>query len=439
MFRRYVKHAGFSGVSDLHESTAMKKSTVILSHVCIFALGVAVAVISKKEPAGETQGRGIPRDSGASGGAGLGSRPGSETRRETARENRQGGDRITGSKPSPRESLRKINGITDTYERQRNLMDFLDGLSPESFADVADEFQKLEHYGNTGTETELLFQAWAKVDPLAALDYIDGNPDMSRNRGEVLEIWAVSDPAAAEKWAVAKHEGDGANPYLASIVKGIATYDIDKAYQMTLSMPIGRERGPAIDAVAKALLMKGTEAAFAFPDTIQDEHLKGSFVMMISQNLARRDPQAAADWVASMESGEVQDRASGQVAGSLARVDVAKAAEFVSSLQPSAKANAAAATVPAMSANDIAGTAHWVSSLAGTPGYDKVVESFVWSCDNRAPEQSAAWIQGISDEGQQIRLYHRMLGEWQKRDSDAVRSWVAANDVPAAVKRRFNR
>ena len=152
-----------------------------------------------------------------------------------------------------------------------------------------------------------------------------------------------------------------------------------------------------------------------------------------------RDPQAAADWVATMESGELQNRASGNVAKRLARLDVDKAAEFVSTLQPSAKANAAAATVPAMSENDIAGTARWVSSLAGTPGYDKIVESFVWSCDDRAPEQSAAWIQGISDKGQQTKLYHRMLGGWQKRDADAVRTWVTENDVPATVRERFSR
>ncbi len=370
---------------------------------------------------------------------GADSRSEMDGRRTGNRERRIGGENGAVAKTSPREALGKINAIADTFERQRNLMDFLDGLSPESFADVADEFQKLEHYGNTGTEMELLFQAWAKADPLAALGYMDVNPGMARNRGNVLEVWAVSDPAAAEKWAVEKYTGEGANPYLASVIKGIASYDIGKAFSLTQSMPMGNERGPAIDAVAKALLMKGTEAAFAFPDTIEDEHLKGSFIMMISQNLARRDPQAAADWVAAMGSGDLQNRASGNVAGRLARVDVDKAAAFVSSLQPAAKASAAAATVPAMSANDIAGTARWVSSLAGTPGYDRIVESFVWSCDNRAPEQSAAWIRGISDPDQQAKLYHRMLGEWQKRDANAVSSWVTENDVPDSVRKRFGR
>lgn len=417
----------------------MKKPTVIFSHACIFALGVAVAIVSKKESPDEAEQSGAQQNPRTHVRAGADSHAGSDRQRAESRARRPSGEAVAGAKASPRETLGKINSITDTYDRQRNLMDFLDGLSPESFADVADEFQKLDHYGNTGTETELLFQAWAKADPMAALDYIDGNPDMVRNRGNVLEIWAVSDAAAAEKWAIAKHTGDGANPYLADVIKGIASYDLGKAARMTQAMPEGRERGPAIDAVAKALLMQGTEAAFAFPDSIRDENLKGSFVLMISQNLARRDPQAAADWVASMGSGELQNRASGDVAGMLARVDVGKARDFVSSLQPAARANAAAAIVPSMSRDDIAGTARWVSSLAGTPGYDKVVESFVWSCDNRAPEQSAAWIRGVSDETQQIKLYHRMLGEWQKRDAAAVRTWVVQNQVPDSVRKRFGR
>jgi hypothetical protein len=417
----------------------MKRSTILLSHLCIFALGVAVAVISGKGSSEETQQAASPQGAGSQGRMGADSRLGSESRSEAGREQRLKGELSARPGRSPREQLGKINAISDTYERQRNLMDFLDGLSPESFADVADEFQKLDHYGNTGTEMELLFQAWAKADPIAALDYMENNPDAARNRGAVLEVWAVSNPAAAEKWAVEKHTGEGANPYLASVIKGIATYDIDKAVSMTEAMPIGAARGPAIDAVAKALLMKGTEAALAFPDSIADEDLKGSYIMMIAQNLSKRDPQAAADWLTSMESGDLQNRASGDVAGRLARVDVEKAAAFVSTLQASARASAAAATVPAMSQNDIAGTARWVASLAGTPGYDKIVESFVWSCDSRAPEQSAAWIQGISDEGQQIRLYHRMLGEWQKKDANAVRSWVAGNDVPETVRKRFGR
>nr|MCU0782257.1 hypothetical protein [Akkermansiaceae bacterium] len=64
---------------------------------------------------------------------------------------------------------------------------------------------------------------------------------------------------------------------------------------------------------------------------------------------------------------------------------------------------------------------------------------FVWSCDYRAPEQSAAWIRGIADPERQTRLYHRMLGEWARRDAAAVKQWVASNGVPPSVAERFLR
>ena len=250
----------------------MKNPKFVLSHLAIFALGVAVALISAKDPKNGNSGAG-PSGKGSDG---LGSASSGSAGRDATegRRSRRDSDSSRASARSPHETLGKINGLPDTYERQRALMDFFDKLGPDQFADVADEFQKLYHFDNSGTEMQLLFQAWAKADPTAALDYIDLHPDTQRNHGEVLETWAGKDPAAAEQWAVDKHVGEGANPYLASVIKGIAAFDLPYASRLTQSMPMSNERGQAIDAMAKALLMKGTEEAFAFPDTIEDEHLK---------------------------------------------------------------------------------------------------------------------------------------------------------------------
>lgn len=418
----------------------MKTPTFILSHVCVFSIGALIAYLVNKGPdesAEIASANAMLRDTGGTGDfRGKSSQDSTADRAKSQRAVPGGTSRQASS---PVETLGKINRMTDTLSRQRALMNFLDSLAPGDFEKVADQFLEQIHYDNGNTETELLFLAWAKADPLAALDYIERNPETRRNRDEVIATWADTDPAAAERWAIAKHDGDGANPYMAAVVRGIALRDIGKAYELTASMEASRERGQALNYMARALLMSGTETAFAFPESIEDPHLKGSFVSIISQNLSRKDPQAAADWVASMKDGAIQDRAAGEIAERLARQDVGKAAEFVGSLQPEAKSRAAAATIPAMSRDDIAGTAEWVSTLAGTPNYDTVVESFVWSCDQRAPEQSAAWIRAVADPAQQIRLYHRMLGRWARKDAAAVKSWVAENEVPAAVRRRFVR
>lgn len=107
-----------------------------------------------------------------------------------------------------------------------------------------------------------------------------------------------------------KLEGDRPNPYMASVVKGIASYDIANASRLTASMPMSRERGQAIDAMAKALLMSGKEVAFAFPDTIKDEFLKGGYILLISRNLPQQDPQGGSrlgGW-AKRDAGAVRSR-----------------------------------------------------------------------------------------------------------------------------------
>ncbi|RYD25818.1 MAG: hypothetical protein EOP87_23770 [Verrucomicrobiaceae bacterium] len=225
-----------------------------------------------------------------------------------------------------------------------------------------------------------------------------------------------------------------------AVIRGIAATDLAKASELATAMPMSRERGEAVDAITRALFMQGPEAAMAYPATITgDDALKGGFVATIADRLVRKDPAKAAEWIASMGEGDIQNRAARTVAEALARTDTQDAATWVRKLKPEAQAEAARGVIPRMSESNITATAQWVSGLAGTPNYDSVVEEFVWSCNSRAPEQSAAWIQGVSNPDQQRRLFHRMLGEWAQRDANAVKQWVVANPVPEEVRRRFNR
>lgn len=418
----------------------MKKSTTILTHAAVFAVGVTAASVigtgrdggrDGADPAESSTPTG--RGGAVEGVAGTEVRPGRVSGRaqDGAAEAAKAGGPAT-------DRLAMLVMNPDLLERRRGLMDLIDSLGPNDFAAVADEFRSLNHLGGSGDEFSLLLRGWAKVDPLAALAYVEEKSD-GRGRNDILETWAGQDASAAESWAMAKHEGEGANPFMVAVIRGIAGYDMDHASRLMQAMPLSNERGEAIEAVARVLMAQGLEAALAFPLTIQDQSLKGGLVSNIAERYARQDPAGAADWLVSLGEGEIQNRGARQVADALARANPQEAATFVSKLAPEARAEAARGVIPRMSSQDIEGTARWVSTLAGTPNYDRVVEEFVWSCDSRAPEQSAAWIRGISDVEQQRRLYHRMLGDWARRDADAVRNWVASNDVPEDVQRRFTR
>ena len=418
----------------------MKRNHLLLSHLALFSVGLAVAWVAK--PAGTTDGDAAAAEAraraGMRGAAGLGGgdiaersrlRRGAEER--AAAGAKAGGDRAA--------RLEQIRNMADPMERQRALLAFIDQLGPGEFEAVAEQYRTMHHLGGGGDEYSMLLRGWAKVDPLGALAFVEKHPNAQHGRSRILESWAGRDAAAAEAWAIANHEGDGPNPHMASVIAGIAPHDIGHATRLIEAMPNSRERGAAVAEMTRALLVAGVDAAKAFPETIADPQLRGGFVNEIANRIARQDPQDAANWLASLGEGEMQRRAARGVGEALARQDQSKAAAWVSQLKPEARAEAAVAVIPILSSGDIEGTARWVNTLAGTPDYDRAVEAFVWSCDQRAPEQSAAWIRAVANQDQQRRLYHRMLGTWAGRDANAVRQWVVANDVPEDIRRRFAR
>ena len=419
----------------------MTRTNLIFTHGAVFSVGLAAAMIANSsrdsrisaEPSGGAPGERshAARERGFSDSEGVSSRSraaGPEHSHPSKNDGKSATERLSG-----------IVRITDAFERQRALMDLVDSLGPADFGGVAEQFRGLDHLDNSRGEYSLILSGWAKADPLAALEYVNQHPHSRSGRSTILSTWAGIDPAAAERWALDHHDGNGPNPHLAGVIQGIAGNDLANATRLVQTLPVSRERGEAIDSITRALFLQGTDAAMAFPDSIADPALRGGFVAAIADRMAEKDVNKAAAWVASMPQGETQNRAARTVADALARVDPTAAATWVGTLRPEARAEAARAVIPVMSSTDIAGTAKWVSGMAGTPNFDSMVEEFVWSCNSRAPEQSAAWIQGVSNPDQQRRLYHRMLGEWAQKDATAVKQWVASNNVPADVARRFSR
>lgn len=422
----------------------MKPGKSLLTHTAVFVLGAALIWVmrpagpapSSGEESVESTLRNSSRNN-VSGSVGEESRTSSTRSRRNALGEKADGQLVPGDFPEGR--LSRIIRTGDPLERQAALIEMVSEMSPDQFASMADQFRSMEHFGNSRGEFDIILRGWAKADPLGALEYAAKHPDSRETSATIISAWAGNDPAAAEQWARENFRGEGANPFLAAVIRGVAVTDLAQASRLVETMPSSRERGEAIDAITRALFVDGVAAALEYPATILDPELRAGFIDNIARRLASKDPIKAADWLASNPDADVQNRTARAVGEALARQDPAQAATWLRKLSPAAQAEAARGIIPRMSSGDIAGTAEWVTSLNGIPNYDRVVEEFVWSCDQRAPEQSAAWIQGVANEEQRTRLYHRMLGEWSRRDAAAVKNWIANNQVPESVIRRFGR
>ena len=352
----------------------MKNRNAILTHTAVFAAGVALAVVGYHANSGspEDSAAEVALRSSARRTEGTGSSV-TEARNASQRERRETGAKAGRTGETATERMATVVQMTDPMDRQLALIALLERLGPEEFAAVAEQYRQMDHYSGSGGEFDLILRGWAKADPLAALEYTTNQLKSRGASTTVLAAWAGKDPAAAESWALANHTGDGPNPYLAAVIRGIAPYDIAHATQLAQSMPASDEQRDAVDAITHSLFMQGLDRAMAYPSTIEDPKLRASLVAAVARRLIDKDPTQAGTWLAAMKDPDDQNRAARRVAEALAAQDPQVAADWMRKLQPAARAEAARGIIPKMSSGDIAGTAQWVNTLAGIPNYDRVV------------------------------------------------------------------
>ena len=229
----------------------------------------------------------------------------------------------SGGSPVSPDELAKLASIArseDPLARNRAMLAYIDRLGSGDFEAAVAHFRSLGITESRLGEYAMLLSAWAKMDPIAALDYAKANTSSGFATETVLTTWASSDPDAALRWAEASHQGEGANPYLAGIIRGIAETNQERATQLLTGMPKSIERGEALDAILPHLLSQGNDATRAWIAAISDDALRNGAMMRTAEKLAATDPAGTAAWLVANPS-EATQRRMDDVYGAWARQD----------------------------------------------------------------------------------------------------------------------
>ncbi len=189
-----------------------------------------------------------------------------------------------GTEPTkdPLSRLESIVRGENPLDRNRALLAYIDQMVPGDFEEAVAYFRGLGITEDRMGEYSLLLTAWAQADPTGALAYAGKNIQRGFARDTILTTWASTDPDAAIRWAKANFEGDGANPYLSGIIRGLAGTDPAKATELLTSMPKSVERGEGLDYILPHLLQQGNEATQAWVSAITDESLRNGAMMRVA-------------------------------------------------------------------------------------------------------------------------------------------------------------
>ncbi len=375
--------------------------------------------------------RSTSRGDGSSAGRGN-----SRSRRTSSGSVSSSGDQLA----EVREEIQKLKSISDPIARAQEFLDFVKNLSPDQYLDAVDAYREgginEEQFG----EYRILLTAWAQVAPLDALDYASEKTGTSLARQTILAAWAKNDTEGAVAWARDNFENEGdenrANPWIVGVIEGISSLDLGRATQLLEELPFSRGRGEALDAVFAEVTAGGNDTAKQWVASLTDPKLKEGAAARLAGQLAEVDPQGAAEWAASM-GPEIMKSSAGEIVNRWADADLPAAVDWVEGQSEDIIASAAPSLVRQMiDQEDVVSASNWLSDYEGNPAFDESVRSLVRYSMNDEPAMAADWIMKLTTEKDQTGTFHRMLGNWMRKDRDGAMDYINNNPVPESIKRR---
>jgi hypothetical protein len=297
-----------------------------------------------------------------------------------------------------------------------------------------------------------ILQSWASVDPANAAKYYAENPrefammgafgmggrGPGGNQGAAGIIageWARQDPAAALAWASSLTTDKG--QAMTSVIGEVAKTDPRKAAEMIGKMDEADRAGAYRSVAAQYGALDFSEAQ-SWIRTLPADDQAAALASAIG-GLSNNDPAAAAKQVSAMEDGEAKDRLIPDVVSDLARKDPQAAADFLK-LQESERAqrDGMRELMPTWTSQNPAAALAYANSFPQGNVRDNALQSWVMSNATGSPESIMKVATTIEDEGDRNRSIGVTAMRWMREDPTAAKAYIeASTDLSDEAKERI--
>ncbi|NJM38345.1 MAG: hypothetical protein HC845_11075 [Akkermansiaceae bacterium] len=324
----------------------------------------------------------------------------------------------------------------DALSRTRSLLDLIDKLAPRDFEEAVAHFRSLGMTQDRMGEYSMLLTAWAQVDPVSALTYAKANTEGSFAADTILTAWANRDAEAAIAWAKSNHTGEGANPNLPGIIRGLVESNPSRATELLASMPRSVERGKGLDYILPHLWRQGAGAVKDWIASISDPSLQDGAMARAAEKMAEYDPAGTSAWLLANQ-GTATNEALDNVYSTWSRMSSTAAVTAFEAI-PAGENRSNALRGLVRSATD-KNPQQGVDLLNRYPNdvNDRVLQNFIWHSFEKDPQTSVSQISRMTDPQRQERMYRRALNAWIERDAKSAQAWIAKNPLPQSVRDRL--
>ena len=298
-----------------------------------------------------------------------------------------------------------------------------------------------------------ILQSWASVDPANAAKYYQDNPRefammgmMGGGRGGpmgggqggasiIASEWARQDPAAALAWAASLTTDKG--QAMNSVIGEVAKTDPRKAAQMIGQMDAA-DRAGAYRSVAAQYGALDFVDAQTWIRTLPADDQAAALASAIG-GLSNTDPAAAAKQVAAMEAGDDKDHLIPDVVQDLARKDPQAAAEFLKQQDSErAQRDGMRELMPTWTSQNPTAALAYANSFPQGQVRDSALQQWVMSNNTGAPADLIKVAATIEDQGDRDRSIGITAMRWMREDAAAAKAYVeTSTDLSDETKQRI--
>ena len=321
---------------------------------------------------------------------------------------------------------------TDPLSRMGKFIDAMRNLDENNIEGVLEAFEKLPENRGRSQELKLLFYAWGKFAPEAAIAYAQemGPSEKIYATRAALASWATKDAKEALKWADSQEDPQKVSEYVVGIVEGVATFDMQAATELMLSIDQTNYRYQAASLLVKDNLQRGIEHTVKWAESLpdSDQSVKRNIYTQVASALAKADPRQGAEWAMKVPEGQTRESVIATVINYWSRESHSEAAEWVEQLpEGGSRYKAIEQMVNQWAWRDPSSTAEWLNQFPATEQMDPSIDNFSRRIASKEPEIAADWANSIQDGARKDRAIEYVFKNWKKRDADAANAWAELN------------
>jgi hypothetical protein len=346
-------------------------------------------------------------------------------------------------------SLRSALAEGDVIERQWRTASLLKGLDPDAVPEVAALYERMIPLIDK-SELEAFFAAWARFDPIGAIDHarLWRLPEIREHRRvgirAAIQVWAQRDPLAAQLAA----EQIGADHLRQALVAGWAhsPQGQEGLAGFIADLPPLYPRLKIIEIAVRELVRGGgAEAALGWAEPIlRDEGYEPVFKRSVFEaaagSAAQLDPERAAAWTVQHSGADYAEEGMGIVAEHWGRQDGAAALAWLGE-QPAGERRDQAvrdAFGRWSSAQPRAALA-WLRSEQSAALRDPAREFKAQRLADLEPEIALDWCARIEAEDRQQSCLESVAAGWYAQDAVAAETWLQQSPLDEEARSRVRK